>query len=706
MTKFTRTLLILCFSLFAVGAIAQPTLIPVSDELILPQYAINGGTTASRLQFVTRLRLTGLLPSSTYRYFTGASTNAALTTTAPGNMYAINDTATNAGFIAGYTSSKSMSGTLLGGSPNENENSTTGRYAEFTTDANGTYTGWFAFAPTGNAVFTAGNDVYVYIQLNDGNGGTTIASSYRTTSTVHMLAYGTTSAGTNQATALRGTSNAANENMIFLYDNTSAAGRPVYGTWAENDGITSGFTNWYGAVETTSGSWGAIIPNALANGIQRVDQLNVANGLRIGCPAIEPDGDWNGTNTINPSSGTTALVISTNFAAAPFTAATSQNSPVCTGDTITLTAGPAGLSYVWNGPNGFTSTADTNLITASASAAGDYMLSVTDQNGCISYDTATITINPLPQVTISSQNMPFCENGAVVTLTGSSPAGGTYSGTGISGSDFDPSVAGVGIHTITYTFTDANGCTNNASTPFEVFASPSVNTSSVSDVCENGNEFFLTFATPAGGVYTGNGVSGDMFDPAIAGSGSHTITYTYTDQNGCADQASESIMVNAAPSVTFDPLADLCTDGAPVTLSGGFPSSGTYSGPGVTNDVFDPASTGSGDFILTYTYMDQNGCMDSASQNQHVDICTDIIERADSKNIIVYPNPAHDAVFVNMNVAGYKTIKIVNMVGATVFETNTNEQLIKLNIEQVSKGIYFIEIDQAGDKMFEKLIIE
>ncbi|GAB4323614.1 MAG: hypothetical protein Kow00127_16320 [Bacteroidales bacterium] len=47
-------------------------------------------------------------------------------------------------------------------------------------------------------------------------------------------------------------------------------------------------------------------------------------------------------------------------------------------------------------------------------------------------------------------------------LTGGSPPGGTYSGPGVSNGFFDPAAAGLGAHTITYTYTDVNFCTNSA----------------------------------------------------------------------------------------------------------------------------------------------------------------------------------------------------------------------------------------------------
>src|ERR1043166_1034212 len=106
------SLFVLSLFLLYAGKSTAQTLIPVGNELLLPQYSINGNTTASRLQYVCRLMLTGLNPNSTYRYFTGASTSATITTsTAPGNFFGIyNSSQGNAGYITGYSSNKTMSG--------------------------------------------------------------------------------------------------------------------------------------------------------------------------------------------------------------------------------------------------------------------------------------------------------------------------------------------------------------------------------------------------------------------------------------------------------------------------------------------------------------------------------------------------------------------------------------------------------------------
>jgi len=83
--------------------------------------------------------------------------------------------------------------------------------------------------------------------------------------------------------------------------------------------------------------------------------------------------------------------------------------------------------------------------------------------------TITVTVNPIPIVTLGAVG-PFCANDAPAQLNGL-PAGGTYSGTGVSASGlFTPTTAG--NYVITYTFSDANGCTASATTTITVNPRP------------------------------------------------------------------------------------------------------------------------------------------------------------------------------------------------------------------------------------------
>lgn len=104
----------------------------------------------------------------------------------------------------------------------------------------------------------------------------------------------------------------------------------------------------------------------------------------------------------------------------------------------------------------------TNQNSVSINQAGRYQLSVTDGNGCqATSPPLTITKAPLPNIRFDSL-APVCNTQQPVTL-GAQPMGGQYSGKGINGNLFNPTTAGPGQHTITYTYTDENGCQNTQS---------------------------------------------------------------------------------------------------------------------------------------------------------------------------------------------------------------------------------------------------
>ena len=261
----------------------------------------------------------------------------------------------------------------------------------------------------------------------------------------------------------------------------------------------------------------------------------------------------------------------------------------------------------------------------------------TDGNGCTNSADDDVEVFALPVVTFTALS-DLCIDAGETGLGGGTPTGGVYSGPGVTDNgngtdyDFDPSAAGVGAHTITYTYTDGNGCTNSADDDVEVFALPVVTFTALSDLCiDAGVQTGLGGGIPTGGVYSGLGVTDDgngmtySFDPSAAGDGIHTITYTYTDGNGCTNSADDDVEVFALPVVTFTAPADLCVDaGVQTGLGGGTPTGGVYSGTGVTDDgngmtySFDPSSAGVGVHTITYTFTDGNGCTNSADDDVEV----------------------------------------------------------------------------------------
>ncbi len=216
-----------------------------------------------------------------------------------------------------------------------------------------------------------------------------------------------------------------------------------------------------------------------------------------------------------------------------------------------------------------------------------------------------ININSLPNVTCPD-NFTVTENQAI-TLTGVEPAGGVYSGTGVTNGEFNPEGLANGNYTITYTYIDGNDCENSCEfvITVEIEDFPDLVCPGNIIVCIDDEEFELTGATPSGGGYSGPGVIDGTFNPASAGDGTHTITYNVNEE-----ECNFSITVNPLPNVTC-PDNFTVTENQSITLTGAEPAGGVYSGTGVTNGEFNPEGLANGNYTITYTYVDGNDCENS-----------------------------------------------------------------------------------------------
>ncbi len=114
------------------------------------------------------------------------------------------------------------------------------------------------------------------------------------------------------------------------------------------------------------------------------------------------------------------------------------------------------------------------------------------------------------------------------------------------------SSAGPAFYYYLYNWTlTLDGC-HSPRTPVTVVVGASnisLNTTPYDTTCSIASAFTLTGGSPAGGVYSGPGVSGGVFDPAVAGLGLHTITYTYTDTAGCTGSINSPVLVDVCSGI-------------------------------------------------------------------------------------------------------------------------------------------------------------
>lgn len=228
----------------------------------------------------------------------------------------------------------------------------------------------------------------------------------------------------------------------------------------------------------------------------------------------------------------------------------------------------------------------------------------------VTSSTLTVASIPPPALAFNPSSPAVCSGTAVnITVSGAStyswsPSTGLNTTTG-STVNANPSIA----TTYNVIGTDVNGCSNSSSVTVSISQTTSVTLGSFSNICVNATPFALTGGQPSGGTYSGTGVSNNIFSPAVAGTGSHLITYIYNNGGGCSGNASSSITVVSLPNVTVSPAGSISIcQGNSVTLIAN--SANSYLWSNAITTQTNSINT-AGNYSVTIT--DVNGCSSTSS---------------------------------------------------------------------------------------------
>ena len=209
-----------------------------------------------------------------------------------------------------------------------------------------------------------------------------------------------------------------------------------------------------------------------------------------------------------------------------------------------------------------------------------------------------LIVNPLPVVD-AGLDFAVCVDDTTQVLIGN-PLGGSWSGVGITSSsgDFNPGIAGVGIHTLTYYYLDSNGCDQIDTRDITVNALPTPDAGLDTNICDQ--TIAVQFgATPVGGYWSGVGMSssGSYMPYAV---GVYDVYYHYTDANGCYNEDTLAITVDGTVYADAGIDRQVCIDSGLIQLSG-IPSTGIWSGPGISSGgSFTTSVVDTIDFVFTY----------------------------------------------------------------------------------------------------------
>ncbi|MFN0031373.1 MAG: PKD domain-containing protein, partial [Flavobacteriales bacterium] len=230
---------------------------------------------------------------------------------------------------------------------------------------------------------------------------------------------------------------------------------------------------------------------------------------------------------------------------------------ICTGQVVSLIATASSANgiisnYAWNG--GTVANASAQITTSTPTVATTYTITATDASACYASDNITIQVNSLPAVNAGT-DISLCNQPIGQQLGGFSPSGGVWSGANVNASGiFTPD--GTGVFTLTYCYTNGNGCTACDDVNVTVTNAPVVNAGVDEAVCLNAAPFNLVTVS-TGGTWTATAVltTGGLFTPNSAGT--HTCTYT-TGSGTCMASDTKTVTVNSLPAVNAGADASIC----------------------------------------------------------------------------------------------------------------------------------------------------
>jgi hypothetical protein len=451
---------------------------------------------------------------------------------------------------------------------------------------------------------------------------------------------------------------------VMVYDVTNPA-TPVFVTYANNRSLPSNG------------------PDLGSEGVIFIPQSESPNGQHIVIAANEISSTltfWGIPGCANPL--TSSLTITGNTVNV-----CANNAPVLSVPSAT------GVTYQWS--NNGTAIPGATLNTVAANVTGNYSVAITGGTNCATGSvTRSVTVNPSPTIAVAGPTAVCAGASITQTLTGAI----NYSFNAVSSTSivtFTPPNSG------NYTFagTATNNCVGTTIRTIVVNSLPVINLYAVPSVICLGQSTTLT-ATGASSYSWSTGATSSALTLTPAATANYTVSGTF---NGCTSLLAKTVTVNPVPVVNVVSSTSITCAGETVTLSanGGL----TYSwNTGSTNSVIvvNPVSTTS----YSVTGANVFNCSASTQITQVVSECTSLNEKLTELNYSIFPNPAVNEIKISYAEQSSVSVKFFNMIGSVVLELTNYSSNSVIDVSQLSKGVYFVQINFGNKLNTKKIIVE
>jgi gliding motility-associated-like protein len=342
-------------------------------------------------------------------------------------------------------------------------------------------------------------------------------------------------------------------------------------------------------------------------------------------------------------------------------------------------------------------TSPTGIFTASLAAVGANTVGYTTGSGtCSATNTLNIMVEQFNPAILTGTVVPLCVTDPVVNLMGIvANTTGTWTGTGVANNVLDPSTIPPGMWVLNYNTNSVptvSLCPDVSTIQIAVFTVQQPTITPAGPFCSNFGPNQLLVA-PTGGFF--NGLNNNattpsgMFDPTQANIGANAVGYTITS-GPCVKTTSIDISVEKyVPASLTGTVGPFCWNATPTNLNSVvLTPGGTWSGPGVSASVFNPQSSGPGNFVLSY----------NTNSIPTVSLCPDV------SNIQVLVNPQPIVSITTNTLEGCRPL-VVNFDVPTVsdgtgmwsFGDNTWENGLNATHTFTAAGMYTVIFDYADN---------
>ncbi len=411
----------------------------------------------------------------------------------------------------------------------------------------------------------------------------------------------------------------------------------------------------------------------------------------------------------------------------PLVVSLGADQTVCAGSIVTfspqVSGGQAPYTYFWQYSGSSITCPNCEKASSTVNQNSTFILKVTDASGAYGFDTINYTVSGSAFNFAISATQPttFC-GGGTSTITTNALTGLTYqwyNGSQAITGETGPSLNvtdSTGSYYLLYNEGGVCQATSNViNLTFFDTAIVTINSIGSDTFCVGGAVSLVANAVGEGLSYNWllNDSSLGNTSSAITLSNEGFVQVAVTNLAGCTDTSAGVLIVaspNFPPFVSYNQFADdtLCNNAQAITLNGGQPAGGYYSGYGVTDTIFNPANSHAGLNLVYYTYTDNTGCGNSVYDSVYILICTGISETVVDGLVLLYPNPALDEVIIESEQFGEPTCNVLLYdVAGRVINTNCKLNTSKsktFDIHNLSAGCYWFAITFNGNRVCKQFI--